>query len=84
MNAPDDRLRLRPGVSVPDELKRDAIVRRLSQSRAVVVALRRDLLAWNAANPDKPQLDTKLEDEMLAWLDGKGPLPREVRERIGR
>ena len=78
----DERLYLREPVNVPDALERDKLVRRRRFLRKQV---ERDLTTWehwNRTHPEEEPLDTSVEKAIIAWLDGKGPPPEVLRERL--
>ena len=79
---PPEFLRLRDAVNVPDELERDDIVRRIRRARALAVQNKNDIEHWNRTHPNEPAIDTTDEDELIAYCDGVGPMPRALRERL--
>lgn len=66
---------LRPGVDVPDEIKRDRLAKRVRRLRADAVLDKNTREYWNRMHPDEEQFDTITEDAIIAWCDGRGPLP---------
>lgn len=70
-----DRLKLRQAVNVPDEIARDRLVRRIRKIRSGAARDKNTYEHWNAAHPDQPPIDTTFEDAVIAWCDGRGPLP---------
>lgn len=74
----DTRLTLREAVNVPDLKKRDAIVRRIKRIRAEA-ELERNTIDWynrNRLPVGEQPLDSSWCDEVIAWCDGNGPLPK--------
>lgn len=74
-------LRLREAVNVPDLKKRDAIVRQIRRIRADAV-LDKNTIEWYNANrlpAGEAPLDSSWCDEIIAWCDGKGPLPLDAK-----
>lgn len=67
--------KLREAVNVDDLKERDRLVRRNMRIRAEAVQSKIDLEFWNRAHPDLPPFDTSWEDSVIAWCDGKGPMP---------
>jgi hypothetical protein len=70
-----DRLHLREALSVPDALRRDELVRRVRQIRDAAVVDRDTILYWNRHHPTEEQFSTAFEDSVIAWCEGRGPLP---------
>lgn len=70
--------RLREPVNVRDALARDRIVRRIQRLRAEAVLEKNTHERWNRQHPEEPPFDTSWCDEIIAWCDGKGPLPKGV------
>lgn len=70
-----DRLELRPAFNVTDALQRDALVRRALKIRAEALQQKHDIEYWNKAHPNETPIDTGFEDAVIAWCDGKGPMP---------
>lgn len=66
---------LREPVNVPDALARDRIVRRLRKIRAAAVLDKNTIEHWNREHPNEEPLDASWCDDVIAWCDGKGPLP---------
>lgn len=66
---------LREAVNVDDLKQRDRLVRRLKKIRADAVLDKGTLLHWNRLHPDETQFSTAFEDAVIAWCDGKGPMP---------
>lgn len=69
---------LRDPRNVTEALQRDALVRRVKKIRDDAVLDRNTIKRWNRMNPDKNPISTEFEDQMIAWCDGKGPMPTEV------
>jgi acyl carrier protein phosphodiesterase len=65
----------REPVNVPDALARDRLVRRFAKIRADAVIDKNTIEHWNRMHPDEEPLDAAFEDSVIAWCDGKGPLP---------
>ena len=65
---------LREAVNVPDALRRDKLVRRIRQIRENAILDRNTILHWNQNHPAEP-IDTAFEDSLIAWCDGRGPMP---------
>jgi hypothetical protein len=66
---------LREAVNVPEALERDRLVRRRLRGRAEVAQCKVDVEHWNRTHPNETPLDTTFEDAMIAWYDGRGPMP---------
>lgn len=71
----EERLELREAVNVPDLKERDRLVRRIRKMRADAVLDKNTLEYWNRRHPHERQFSTAFEDKMIAWCDGKGPMP---------
>lgn len=71
-------LQLREAVNVADLKRRDALVRRIRQLREEAVLDKNTIEYWNAHHPDESPIDSSWCDEVIAWCDGKGPLPEQV------
>lgn len=61
--------------NVPDLKARDRLVRRIRKMRADAVLDKSTLEHWNRTHPDGKQFSAAFEDKMIAWCDGKGPMP---------
>jgi hypothetical protein len=72
----DTRLQLREAVNVDDLKARDRLVRRFRKLRADAVLDKNTYEHWNRAHPDAKPIDTSWCDEIIAWCDGRGPLPQ--------
>lgn len=83
-DADESFLRLREAVNVDDLKERDKLVRRYRRARALAAQNVADAEHWNRTHPNEPPLDMTTEREIIAWVDGVGPMPAEVRERIAR
>lgn len=73
---------LREAVNVDDLKARDSIIRRIRRARKMVEQNKADIEHWNRLHPDEPPLDALFEDAILAWYDGKGPMPDELVKRL--
>lgn len=67
--------RLRQAVNVPDEIERNRLVERMRKIRADAVLDKDSAAHWNATHPNETPLDVTFWDEVIAWCDGRGPLP---------
>lgn len=67
---------LRAAVNVADELARDQLVRRRREMRAEAVVEKHTIEHWNRLHPDEEPISTAFEDSLIAWLDGRGPMPK--------
>lgn len=82
----DSRLRLREAVNVPDLKMRDKLVRRIAEIRADAV-LDKNTAEWFNAHrlqPGEAPINTTFEDALIAWCDGKGPIPQLPESPDGR
>lgn len=68
-------LALREAVNVPDLKQRDKLVRRLKKIRAKAVLDLNTIRWWNENRTDQPPMDPSFEEALIAWCDGKGPMP---------
>lgn len=66
---------LREAVNVADALQRDRLVRRAQKVRADAVLAKADIEHWNRTHADEKQFDTALEDAIIAYCAGAGPMP---------
>jgi hypothetical protein len=73
----EPRMRLREAVNVDDLKQRDKLVRRTRKIRADAVLDKSTCEHWNRLHPDEPPISTAFEDAVIAWCDGKGPMPQE-------
>lgn len=78
MNETRSPLNLREPQNVRDVMQNDGFVRRLRVIRKEVVQMKTDMEHWNDANPDEEPMSTDWEDRMIAWCDGKGPMPEKL------
>ena len=76
---PREPLKLREAVNVPDFITRETLVARLRDIRSGAVLDKLTIEHWNRMNPDQPTIDTTFEDAVIAWCDGKGPMPEAPR-----
>lgn len=51
------------------------LLQRLRNIRAGVVLDKATYEYWNRMHPDEAPISTAFEDAVIAWCDGKGPLP---------
>ena len=65
----------REPVNVDDLKARDRIVRRFKKLRADAVQSKNNIEHWNELNPTEPPISTAFEDSVIAYCDGKGPMP---------
>lgn len=67
---------LREAVNVRDLKRRDALVRKTLRIRAEAVLDKNTIEHWNRTHPTESPIDSTWCDEVIAWCDQKGPLPR--------
>ena len=72
----DGFLNLREAVNVADLKRRDKLLLTIRKIRAAAVLDKNTIEHWNREHPTEPPLDSAWCDEVIAWCDGKGPLPR--------
>lgn len=77
-----DRLELRDAVNVSDLKRRDKIVREIRRIRANAVLDKNTFEHINRIHPDWKPIDTSFEQAIIAWCDGKGPMPSVPPPRI--
>ena len=65
---------LRPATTVAEFLAREEVVTRLRAMRERVELDLNTIRYWNLQHPDQP-IDPSFEEAMLAYLDGRGPMP---------
>lgn len=70
-----ERLQLREAVDVEDFMQREKLVARARKIRADAVLDKRAIEYWNRHHPDEQPISTAFEDALIAWCDGKGPMP---------
>jgi hypothetical protein len=66
---------LREPFNVEDAKARDRLIRRFKKIRADAVLDKNTWEYINRTRPDLPPIDTTFEDKIIAWCDGKGPMP---------
>lgn len=66
---------LREAVNVPDAIERDRVIRGFRRARAHAAELKSDIEKWNRENPNEKPFDTAMEDAIIAYCDGAGPMP---------
>ena len=72
-----EKIALREARNVDDLKRRDGLVRRIKRMREDAV-LDKASIEWFNANrlgEGETPLSTEFEDALIAWCDGKGPLP---------
>jgi hypothetical protein len=67
--------RLREAVNVPDLKERDALVRRMRETRSAAARHLDAIEQWNRAHPDEEPIAASFERAIIDWCDGKGSLP---------
>lgn len=73
-----DPIKLREAVNVEDLKARDRLVRRLRKIRHGAVLDKNTYEYWNRLHPNEPPIGTSFEDAVIAWCDGKGPMPKGI------
>lgn len=66
---------LREARNVEEFKQREALVKRMRKLRAEVVLEIHTIEYWNRTHPDEPSFDVSYYRAVLAWIDGKGPMP---------
>ena len=66
---------LREAMNVAEELERDALIRRKVLLRRDALLDKHTIERWNRRNPTEVPFSTAFEDAVIAWCDGKGPMP---------
>lgn len=69
---------LREAVNVADLKKRDRLIRRRRKIRADAVLEKNTIEYWNRQHPTESRISTAFEDALIAWCDGRGPMPTKV------
>ena len=70
----ETRLPLREAINVDDLKARDRLVRKLAKLRADTILDKSTIEHWNRLHPDE-LISTEFEDAVIAWCDGRGPMP---------
>ncbi len=77
-----ERLKLREASNVDDLKRRDALVRRIKAIRESAELDKATIEYFNANRLTEGQqpISTAFEDAVIAWCDGKGPMPEVPRD----